>query len=82
MVNICLLVPAYSIVKDRLLNVIKRNEVYTIMQAPIQAPAQTVNNVVKWSFFISSATGLMLLGGVFASWLVIQTLVVLTGITA
>ena len=56
------------------------------MQAPIQAPTQTptqaVNNVVKWSFFISSATGLMLLGGVFASWLVIQTLVVLTGITA
>lgn len=52
------------------------------MQAPIQTPAQTVNNVVKWSFFISSATGLMLLGGAFASWLVIQTLVMLTGITA
>lgn len=43
---------------------------------------QVINNVFKWSFVISGVSGLMFIGGVFASWLVIQTLVLLTGITA
>lgn len=43
---------------------------------------QTINNVFKWSFVISGASGLMLMGGIFASWLAVQTLVVLTGMTA
>ena len=43
---------------------------------------QTVNNVLKWSFFISGMSGVMLLSGVFAIWLAIETLVVLIDITA
>ena len=43
---------------------------------------QTVNEVVKWSFFVSSMTSMMLLGGIFASWFVIEMLVVLIDTTA
>jgi len=43
---------------------------------------QTVNNVFKWSFYLSSMTGMMILGSIFASWFVIEMLVVLVGITA
>lgn len=41
-----------------------------------------MNNVFKWSCVISSMTGLTLLSGIFASWLVIEILVVLVGIDA
>lgn len=43
---------------------------------------QTANNVLKWSFVISGMTSFMLLGGIFATWLMIQMLVLLTGISA
>jgi hypothetical protein len=43
---------------------------------------QITNNILKWSFVLSSASGLLFLGSVFASWLIIQILVVLTGIAA
>jgi len=45
-------------------------------------PMQTMNNVVKWSCFISGMTGWTLLNGIFVSWLVIEILVVLVGINA
>jgi len=41
---------------------------------------QTVNYVLKWSFAISGMTALMLLGGIFAIWLLIEMLAVLVGI--
>ncbi len=40
---------------------------------------QTMNNIFQWSCFISGMTGLTLLSGIFASWLVIEILVVLVG---
>ena len=43
---------------------------------------QTLNNVFNWSCFISGVTGLMLMGAVFASWLLIEVLVVLVDVTA
>lgn len=43
---------------------------------------QTANNVLKWSVVLSGMTGMMILGGIFTTWLMIQLLVVLTGITA
>lgn len=43
---------------------------------------QTVNNVLKWSCYISGVTGLMVLSGVLASWFVIEMLVVLVDVTA
>ena len=43
---------------------------------------QTLNNVFKWSFYISSMTGLTILAGIAASWLAIELLVVLVDITA
>jgi len=43
---------------------------------------QAVNNLFKWSFYISSATGLMIFGAIFASWLIVEILVILVGITA
>ena len=43
---------------------------------------QTVNNVFKWSFYLSGMTGLVILAGIFASWLSIEMLVVLVDITA
>lgn len=43
---------------------------------------QTVENVVKWSFYVSGMTGLVILAGIFASWLSIELLVVLVDITA
>lgn len=42
----------------------------------------TANNILKWSFVVSGATVLVILAGVFATWLMIQLLVLLTGITA
>ena len=44
-------------------------------------PMQTVNNVLKWSFMVSGITGLLLVGGIFATWLLIEMLAVLAGIT-
>ena len=41
----------------------------------------TVNNVFKWSFFISGMTVLMLAGGVFSIWLLIEMLALLVGFT-
>ena len=43
---------------------------------------QTVSSVLQWSFVISGITSVMALSGVFASWFLIQLLVVLTGVTA
>jgi hypothetical protein len=43
---------------------------------------QTVNNVLKWSFLVSGMSGLLLAGSVFATWLLIEMLAVLVGITA
>ncbi|MGB5280566.1 MAG: hypothetical protein WBO14_10345 [Gammaproteobacteria bacterium] len=43
---------------------------------------QTVNNVLKWSFLVSVMTGLLLVGSIFATWLLIEMLAVLVGITA
>ncbi len=43
---------------------------------------QSVNNVLKWSFLVSSMSGIMLMTGVFAIWLAIEMLVVLIDITA
>lgn len=40
-----------------------------------------INNVLKWSFFVSGMTGFMLLGSIFATWLLIEMLAVLVGIT-
>ena len=45
-------------------------------------PVQAVNNVLKWSFLVSGMTGLLLVGGIFATWLLIEILAVLAGITA
>lgn len=42
---------------------------------------QTVNNVLKWSLVLSGMTGLLLVGGIFATWLLIEMLAVLVGIT-
>ena len=44
-------------------------------------PMQTVNNVLKWSFMVSGITGLLLVGGIFATWILIEMLAVLVGIT-
>ena len=44
-------------------------------------PIQTVNNVLKWSFMVSGMTGLLLVGGIFSTWLLIEMLAVLVGIT-
>lgn len=41
----------------------------------------TANNVLKWSAFISGMTSLMVLGGIFSIWLMIEVLVLLAGIT-
>jgi len=43
---------------------------------------QTVNNVVRWSFLISGVSGFMLLSVAAVSWLLVEILVVLVGITA
>lgn len=43
---------------------------------------QAVNNVFKWSFYLSDMTGLTILLSIVASWLVIELLVVLVDITA
>ena len=42
---------------------------------------QTVNNVFKWSFYLSGMTGMTILVSIVASWLAIELLVVLVGIT-
>ena len=43
---------------------------------------QTVNNVLKWSLMLSGMTGLLLVGGIFTTWLLIEMLAMLVGITA
>jgi len=43
---------------------------------------QTISSVLLWSLVISGITGLIALSGFFASWLLIQLLVVLTGVAA
>ena len=43
---------------------------------------QAVNNVFKWSFYLSGMTGLTILLSIVTSWLAIELLVVLVGITA
>ena len=45
-------------------------------------PMQTVHNVLQWSFYLSGMTGLMVLAGIFTSWLSIEILVALVDITA
>ena len=55
------------------IEVTKRKQAMTLMQ--------TVNNVLKWSFMVSGMTGLLLVGGIFATWLLIEMLAVLVGIT-
>jgi hypothetical protein len=42
---------------------------------------QNVNNVLKWSFMVSSMTGLLLMESIFSTWLLIEMLAVLVGIT-
>jgi hypothetical protein len=55
-------------------------EMNNINEASI--PVEIMNNILKWTFFISGMSGLMLLSGVFAAWLLIEALVVLIDITA
>jgi len=43
---------------------------------------QAVNSIFKWSFYISSATGFMIIGGIVTSWLMVEILVILVGMTA
>ena len=47
----------------------------------MQAVNHVTNNVVKWSLFITGMAGLAALTGVFVTWLMIELLVLLTGIT-
>mgnify|MGYP001823365527 CR=1 FL=1 len=44
-------------------------------------PMQAVNNVLKWSLMLSGMTGLLLVGGIVATWLLIEILAVVEGIT-
>jgi uncharacterized membrane protein len=43
---------------------------------------QTMSNVLKWTVFVGGMSGLMLLSGIFAAWLMIEALVVLVNFTA
>ena len=45
-------------------------------------PMQTINNMFKWSLMVSGMTGLLLVGGIFSTWLLIEMLAVLVGISA
>ncbi len=42
----------------------------------------TVNNVFKWSCYISGVTGLLILSGVLAIWFLIEVLVLLIEVNA
>jgi len=43
---------------------------------------QAATSVLRWSFYISSMTGLMIMSAIFASWGIIEMLVVLVDISA
>jgi uncharacterized membrane protein len=43
---------------------------------------QTMRNVLKWTVVVGGTSGLMLLSGIFAAWLMIEALVVLVNFTA
>jgi len=43
---------------------------------------QTANSVLRWSFYISGMTGLMIMSGIFASWFIIEMFVILVDISA
>ena len=43
---------------------------------------QTMNKLMKWSAIISGMSGLMVLGVIFSTWLVIEMMALMVGITS
>lgn len=72
--NTCLVVNCCWMVSYSVIAVSKRKQAMT--------PMQTINNMFKWSLMVSGMTGLLLVGGIFSTWLLIEMLAVLVGISA